>query len=336
MRKSNARLGILLVNLGTPDAPTAASIRRYLREFLSDPRVVNIPRLVWLPILYGFILPFRPKRLVENYAAIWMEEGAPIRHYTAKLAQKVEADLESEPLSRPVRVLSAMTYGNPSIRQTIASLREDGIDDLMVVPLFPQYSAATTAAVFDKLAAAVKHSSRLGDLRFVDDYFESSQYIHALTKSLEVQARHLDKGAKIIFSFHGIPKAQEKAGDPYPKKCFKTAELIAHSSGLNDDQWLTTFQSRFGPAPWLQPYTDKTLEALPAQGIRRVVVVCPGFATDCLETLEEIQVENRDIFMSAGGDEFTYIPALNDSDEHVQVISQLILSRLYRNESLSQ
>lgn len=332
MSKETSPLGVLLVNLGTPDAPTAPALRRYLREFLSDQRVVTLPKLLWLPILYGFILPFRPKKLIDKYEAIWQDQGAPIRHYTASLAAKVEAELATEQLTREIRVAPAMTYGNPSIRDSIASLSRDGVEDLMVIPLFPQYSAATTAAVFDKLAAHIRRSPELGDIRFVDEYCESTHYIHALTKTLEDHAHHLDSGARVIFSFHGIPKAQERAGDPYPRRCHRTAELLAHNLGLGDDQWMTTFQSRFGPAPWLQPYTDKTLESLPAKGVKRVVVVCPGFATDCLETLEEIQIENRDIFMAAGGEQFTYVPALNDSDDHVHVLSRLVMSRLYPTE----
>jgi ferrochelatase len=331
--KDPAPLGVLLVNLGTPDEPSAPAIRRYLAEFLSDPRVVNLPRPIWLPVLYGFILPFRPARLVEKYAWIWTEQGAPIRAYTASLASGVEAALEKQQLGRQIRVVPAMTYGNPSIRDTITSLRESGIDDLLVVPLFPQYSAATTAAVFDKVAAAIRHSPLLGDIRFVDEYFDSGDYIHALTKSLEDQAHHLDNGARVVFSFHGIPIAQEQAGDPYPSKCRASAEILAHNLGLADNQWLITFQSRFGPAPWVQPYTDKTLESLARSGTRSVVVVCPGFAADCLETLHEIQVEARETFLEAGGEHFTYIPALNASDAHVRVISRLVLSRLYPGET---
>lgn len=326
-------LGVLLVNLGTPDEPTAPAIRRYLAEFLSDERVVNLPRAAWLPILYGFILPFRPRRLTEKYQYIWGEEGGPIRTLTAALAESVQAELETEHLGREIRVLPAMTYGNPSIRETIESFRAAGINDLMIIPLFPQFSAATTAAVFDKLAAAMKRSSTFADIRFLADYHDSTHYIHALTKSLEDHAHHLDNGARLLFSFHGIPQSQTAAGDPYPDRCRATAELLAHNLALDDGQWMLTFQSRFGPAPWLQPYTDKTLEALPGQGTKRVVVVCPGFATDCLETLEEIQVEGRDIFLAAGGEQFTYVPALNASPEHTHVISRLIMSRLHPEEA---
>lgn len=333
MSKQSGPLGILLVNLGTPDEPTPTAIRRYLREFLSDPRVVNIPRAAWLPILYAFILPFRPRKLVEKYAYIWSEEGAPIRTDTAALAGALGTRLANMQLGREVRVAPAMTYGNPSIADALDHYDRDGIRDLMVIPLFPQYSAATTAAVYDKMAKVLARRAVVGDIRFVDEYCEQSDYIHALTKTLEDQAHHLDNGAKMIFSFHGIPKSQEAAGDPYPDRCRSTAETLAHNLGLADDQWLITFQSRFGPAPWLTPYTDETLASLPGKGTKRVVIACPGFATDCLETLHEIQVENREIFMEAGGEQFTYVPALGASDDHVELMTKLVLSRLYAAES---
>lgn len=329
MTKPKQPLGVLLINLGTPDEPTAPAIRRYLAEFLSDQRVVNLPKVLWRPILYGFILPLRPRRLVENYEYIWQEDGGPIRTYTAALAKKLEAHLGGEQLGRNIRVVDAMTYGNPRMIDVIAGLRDEGVDDLLLVPMFPQYSAATTAAVFDKFAAALKRTSRMGDIRFVDEYCMTNAYIHAITKSIEDHIDHLDGGARLLFSFHGIPMSQVEAGDPYPDRCRATAAKIAQTLGLREDQWMTTFQSRFGPAPWLEPYTDKSLAALPGQGIKKVMVVCPGFSADCLETLHEIQVEGRDEFLHAGGEQFTYIPALNASDEHVKVIAELVKSRLY-------
>lgn len=332
MSRRPTPLGVLLVNLGTPDEPDAPAIRRYLREFLSDPRVVNLSRAIWLPILYGFVLPFRPRRLVEKYEYIWKDTGAPIRTFTAALATGVEEALRREDTGREIRVVPAMTYGNPSLAQGIASLRAAGIDDLLVVPLFPQYSAATTAAAFDKLAEVIRHSPTLGDMRFVDEYFESRDYIHALTRALEPHAGQLDETTRLLFSFHGIPVSQEQAGDPYPTKCRACAEIVAHNLGLENDQWLITFQSRFGPAPWVTPYTDETLKALATSGTRHVIVVCPGFATDCLETLHEIDVEGRATFLAAGGERLTYVPALNASDDHVKVISKVIVSRLYRDE----
>ena len=325
-------LGILLVNLGTPDEPTAPAIRRYLAEFLSDPRVVDLPRALWLPILRCFILPFRPRRLVEKYEYIWGEAGAPIRVCTAALAERVQASLDARALNRPVRVVPAMTYGNPSMADTIAALRQEGINDLLVVPMFPQYSAATTGAVYDKLAAAIAGTSLFGDVRFIDEYFEFPPWIEAVSRSLSAYVDQLDDQTRLLFSFHGIPVSQEQAGDPYPSRCRRSAALIAGHVGLGEDQWLITFQSRFGPAPWVEPYTDETLARLAREGIRRVIVVCPGFAADCLETVHEIDVEGKETFLEAGGEELTYVPALNDADDHVRVITELVLSRRYAFE----
>lgn len=327
-------VGIVLVNLGTPDAPTPGAIRRYLAEFLADRRVINLPRILWLPILYGFILPFRPGKLVEKYETIWGDEKGPILAYTEALADKVQKHLDGAQLAARVSVRHAMTYGNPSLADAIKQFKESGIDNVMIFPLFPQYSAATTAAVFDKLTSIFGKTPSLPSLRFISDYHDYSEYVHALTKSIEPQLDKVHEGAKLLFSFHGIPVAQAKSGDPYPERCRRTAELVAHNLGLEKEQWMLTFQSRFGPAPWLQPYTDETLASLPAKGIGRVVIVCPGFAADCLETLEEIDVENRQVFLDAGGKDYTYIPALNDSDDHVQMVSELIIDHLYESESL--
>lgn len=332
MSKKAAPLGVLLVNLGTPDEPSAPAIRRYLAEFLADRRVVDLPRALWLPILYGFILPFRPARLVPKYRHIWGEAGAPIRVCTQTLATQVEAALRRQQTGREIAVMPAMTYGRPSIAEAVKHLSQRGIDDLMVVPLFPEYSAATTAAVFDKLAAVLGSASLFGEIRFIDEYFGSRDYIHALAQSLQGQVGQIGDDSRLLFSFHGIPVSQQQAGDPYPDRCRASAHLIASQLGLSDDQWLITFQSRFGPAPWVEPYTDKTLESLARSGVRRVVVVCPGFATDCLETLHEIQVEGRETFVEAGGEELVYVPALNASEHHVHVLTQLILSRLYPDE----
>lgn len=331
MSNEAAPLGVLLVNLGTPDEVSAPAIRRYLAEFLSDRRVVDLPAAIWLPILYGFILPFRPSRLIPKYRHIWSEEGGPIRLSTEALARAVETKLSQQP-GRRIAVQSAMTYGKPSIAETLARFAERGIADLMIVPLFPQYSSATTAAVFDKLAAVIARIPLFGELRFIDEYFDSPAYIHAMAQSLQGYIDQLDHDARLLFSFHGIPVSQQQAGDPYPDRCRASASMIARQLGLTDEQWLTSFQSRFGPAPWVQPYTDETLEALARGGTRRVIVVCPGFATDCLETLHEIAVEGRETFLDAGGEELTYVPALNASEYHVDVMTRLILSRLYPEE----
>lgn len=325
-------VGIILVNLGTPDAPTAPAIRRYLAEFLSDPRVVNLPRAIWLPVLYGFVLPFRPSKLVEKYRSIWGREQGPIREITEALTEKVQSRIGGEHLAADTVVRYAMTYGKPSLADTADQLKRDGIEELIILPLFPQYSAATTAAVFDKLAEGFGKSPTLPSIRFIAEYHERSEYIRALTRSIEPQMERLNQGTKLIFSFHGIPVQQAEAGDPYPEQCRRTAELVAHNLAIEDDQWMVTFQSRFGPAPWLQPYTDETLASLPARGCNKVMVICPGFSADCLETLEEIDIENREIFLQAGGQEFTYLPALNATDDHVQMVTELLVSHLYGSE----
>ncbi|MBV1876505.1 MAG: ferrochelatase [Pseudomonadales bacterium] len=326
-------LGILLVNLGTPDAPTTTAIRRYLAEFLVDPRVVNIPQIIWRPILYSFILPFRPAKLVARYNAIWGNEGAPIRHYTAILAEKVEQSLNRQSIDQPERnnfiVKSAMTYGNPSLKSCLAELQQQGAQKLIIIPLFPQYSASTSAAVFDKLAKIFSQTRTLPDIHFLANYHLEPSYINAVVNSIKrVIKKELAADEMLLFSFHGLPQAQADAGDPYPQQCERTAAAIISQLGLRAPQSQITYQSRFGPAAWLQPYTCDVLADLPRQGIRKLFVVCPGFAVDCLETLQEIEVENRDIFMSAGGESYTYIPALNADELHSEVMVKLINSQL--------
>lgn len=328
--KISKPLGILLVNLGTPDAPTASAIRRYLAEFLSDPRVAAIPRLIWLPILYGFILPFRSMKLVDRYAMIWRDEGAPIRVLTAELASRVEDELVARQINK-ILVRSAMTYGNPSIRTVLNELQQSGIKDLLVIPLFPQYSAATTAAVFDKLAKVISGSIVFPDIRFVTEYHRQRAYIEAITQSIKARTSEIPDDTKLVFSFHGLPESQIEKGDPYVRQCKASASAIAINLGLPDNQWQISYQSRFGPA-WLKPYTSEVMGELPDLGCSKVVVVCPGFAVDCLETLEEIDVLNRRIFLEAGGKSFTYIPALNAEVSHVEVMVELIIEHLFRTE----
>lgn len=324
-------LGVLLVNLGTPDTPTAPDIRRYLAEFLSDPRVVNIPKLIWLPILYGLILPFRPKKLVPKYEGIWLDVGAPIRHYTEQLAKILN---QTSPIvgGRSCIFKSAMTYGNPSIYQSLNALLQQGVKEIVVLPLFPQYAVATTTAVLDKLNLALaksdKHSTGSPEVKFITDYHNNEQYINAIAKSLEMPMLEFDHQTKVLLSFHGLPQAQVDAGDPYAMHCETSAELIAKAMNLDSNQWQMTYQSRFGLAPWLKPDTSSVLQSLPAQGIKKVIVACPGFAVDCLETLEEINEENREIFMAAGGKEFTYIPALNAGQSQIELILNLVASQI--------
>ncbi len=318
MAEQLTKTGVLLINLGTPDEPTAPAIRRYLKEFLSDPRVVTIPRIVWLPILYLFILTFRPKKLVHNYELVWGKYDGPIRNITRALARRVNQNMNRNDLV----VREAMTYGNPSVQDALASLKNQGCDKFLAVPLFPQYAGATTGAISD----VVQRASRNLDVsvKMVHNYPTFTPYIEALATSIEPYRDYIKSGAKLIFSFHGIPVAQVDRGDPYPTECEATAAAVVAQLGFTDQQWQLTYQSRFGPAPWLQPYTAETMEALPGQGTKKVLVVCPGFATDCLETTEEIKVQNRDIFIEHGGTEFRYVRALNARQQHATTIASLI------------
>lgn len=326
------KLAVILINLGTPDAPNASAIRRYLAEFLSDKRVVNLPRLFWLPILYGFILPFRARKLVAKYQFIWGESGSPIRSYTRELAEAVMDYTKRQHTRSDLLVTSAMTYGNPSIASAIDEVMGKGADDILFIPLFPQYSSSTTASVIDKIHFEFKKRTYLPSFRVVNSYYEHQKYIHALTKSIEKYSPMLEAGAKLVFSFHGIPLSLYQSGDPYPDQCKATAEAVAYSLALNENQWIMTFQSRFGPSAWLQPYTEASLSELASQGIKNVLVVCPGFSSDCLETLEEIAERGKEVFIEAGGEKLTYIPALNSNTDHVMLISDIIFSHLYSDE----
>lgn len=310
---------VLLINLGTPDAPEENAIRRYLKQFLSDPRVVDFPRWLWLPILNGIILRTRPPKLVEKYQLIWGTKDGPIRNITHALGRRLQS------LMPDVHVATAMTYGSPSVASVLDGLTE--YKKLTVLPLFPQYAGATTAAVRDELDRALAGRENQWEVQFIEEYHTRKSYITALAESIRENKAFREGKATLIFSFHGIPQSQAKAGDPYPVQCEATAKHVAHALKLKDDQWRMTYQSRFGPLPWLQPYTDKTMEALPDQGVKEVLVVCPGFSADCLETVEEIRVLNREIFEAAGGITFNYVKALNASWRHAETIKDLITNR---------
>ncbi len=318
-----ARTGVLLVNLGTPDAPDRASVRRYLREFLWDPRVVEISRPLWWLVLNGIILNTRPGRSAQAYAKVWGEAGSPLldisRRQCAALAERLGRDYGDS-----IRVELAMRYGTPSIAAGIRSLREHGVTRLLVLPLYPQYSATTTASVFDAVADALRHVRRIPELRMVNSYHDDPAYIEALAESVRAFQSSHGVPDRLVMSFHGIPREYFDAGDPYFCHCQKTARLLAERLGLANEHYVVTFQSRLGPREWLKPYTDETLKALAGQGLRHVQLICPGFSADCLETLEEIKVENRDYFLAAGGERFEYIPCLNDSNEHVAMMSDLV------------
>ncbi|MEL5848694.1 MAG: ferrochelatase [Candidatus Igneacidithiobacillus chanchocoensis] len=316
-------IGILLVNLGTPDAPTAPALRRYLREFLSDPRVVEIPRLVWWPILNGPILLTRPARSARAYRSIWLDEGSPLRVYSQRLAEGLQALYDAEQPGR-VQVTLAMRYGQPSVAAGLRSLRDAGCREMLVVPLYPQYAAATTASIFDAVAAELRTWRNLPELHFLRDWHQDPRYIGALARSVQRQWQEHGRPQRLLISFHGLPARNIALGDPYRAECEKSTELLVAALGLQEGEWVQTFQSRFGPARWLEPYTAVTLKELGSQGVERLDCLCPGFVTDCLETLEEVAVEGKDIFLHAGGKEMHYIPCLNDDAEWIADFRQII------------
>lgn len=317
-------VGVLVTNLGTPDAPTAEALRRYLGEFLWDSRVVEIPRWAWWPILHGIILRFRPARSAKNYLRIWDNQGSPLLLTAQKQAAALQACL-NDLYPGPVVVALGMRYGNPSIASALEKLRAADVERLLVFPLYPQYSAATTASTFDAVAAVLTNWRRVPELRMVSHYHDDRAYIGALANSIREHWKRHGRGGRLLVSFHGMPKRTLDAGDPYYCQCQKTARLIAERLEMADDEWHVAFQSRFGREEWLQPYTDKTLKAWAREGIKRVDVIAPGFSADCVETLEELDLENRETFIGAGGEEYFYIPALNERDDHIRALGELVL-----------
>lgn len=318
---------VLLCNLGTPDAPTAPALRRYLAQFLSDPRVVEIPRAVWLPILHGIILRVRPAKSAAKYASIWMKEGSPLGVWTARQATLLRGWLGEAGLRVAVR--HAMRYGQPSIASQLQALQAEGVQRVLVLPLYPQYSATTTASVVDDVTAFTRRTRRFPEFRFVNSYHDHPAYIGALAHSVRAHwAREGGPADRLVMSFHGIPERNVRLGDPYQAECLVTAILLAQALGLSPAQYQVTFQSRFGKAKWLEPYTEPTLIAMAQAGTRRVDVMCPGFPADCLETLEEINQEAREAFLHAGGQEFRYIPCLNDDPQWITALSQIAQQHL--------
>lgn len=315
------RAGVLLVNLGSPDEPTPRALRRYLKEFLSDRRVVEVPRPIWWLILNGIILPFRAPRSARAYASVWTEHGAPLLVNSRRLADRLQKRL-AEDLPR-VTVMLAMNYGKPSIDQAIDRLRAENIQRLLVVPMYPQYSATTTASVFDRVTRSLSRLRWLPEVRFVNDYHREADWQKAVADSIRRHRQSHGSAEKLLFSFHGIPRRNLLAGDPYYCQCQASARMIAERLELNDSDWQVSFQSRLGRAEWLKPYTDETLKSMARNGIERVQVICPGFSIDCLETIEEIAEENDETFRKAGGRQLEYIPCLNDSDEHVALFDRL-------------
>lgn len=324
---SKSRIGVLLVNLGTPDAPTTAAVRRYLAQFLWDPRVVEIPRILWWPILHLIILNTRPAKSAKLYRKIWTAQGSPLLINSQRQCEAIAYRLQQRFHDR-IAVSLAMRYGQPSIPKGLERLHEAGARKLLVLPLYPQYSATTTASTFDALADEMRTRRRLPEIRFIYGYCDEPNYIKALAARIEQGWQQHGRAKLLLLSYHGLPRRCHELGDPYYRECHKTSKLLAELLCLEDTQWRTSFQSRMGRLEWLKPYTDKTLEQLPAEGIKSVSVFCPGFAADCLETLEEIAMGNRELFLAAGGKRFSYIPALNDSVEHIDALTSLILRHI--------
>lgn len=316
--------GVLLVNLGTPDAPTTAAVRRYLAEFLSDRRVVEMPRLLWMLILHGIILRTRPARSAAAYGKVWTEQGSPLLAISREQEQALQQTLEQQ-MGQTVRVELAMRYGNPSIANGLERLRQANAKRIIVLPLYPQYSATTTASTFDAITQELQKWRWLPDLEFISHYHEHPVYIDNIANSVRQFWQQHGRADKLLMSFHGIPQDYADAGDPYPDECRITAGLLAEKLGVATDEWAITFQSRLGRKQWVKPYTDETLKQWGADGVKNVQVICPGFPTDCLETLEETAMENRELFIAAGGGEYSYIPALNSSPEHIQMLAEIIL-----------
>jgi ferrochelatase len=323
----NDKVGVLVTNLGTPDAPKKAELKRYLKEFLSDPRVVEVPRLLWWMILNLVILNIRPRRSAKAYETVWTERGSPLLYHTQDQANALRDNLKQR-YGDNVVVEFAMRYGSPSVDSVVDRMLHQGVRKLVVLPLYPQYCASTTGSTFDAIAQSFSKRRWIPELRFVTHYHDNADYIKAVADKITAHWDKHGRADKLIFSYHGIPKRYLLNGDPYHCECHKTSRLIAEALGLNDKEHFTSFQSRFGREEWLKPYTDESLKAFPEQGVKSVQVVCPGFAADCLETIEEIGEENRDYFLEAGGERYEYIAALNTDKTHIQALTKLLESQL--------
>ena len=315
-------VGILLVNLGTPDAPDTPSLRRYLRQFLSDPRVIELPKLQWQLILNLFVLTTRPSKSAHAYRSVWTEEGSPLLLYTRHQAAGVEKILRQE-VGTPIHAVAGMTYGEPSVATALRDLREKGCDRILILPMYPQYSGSTVGSVYDTVARELTTWRVVPEHRFIQTYHDEPGYVRALAASIR-EAWAEREPEKLLFSFHGVPKRYFEGGDPYHCLCHKTARLVAEELGLADDRWVLAFQSLFGKEEWLKPYTADTVTAMAKSGVESLDVICPGFSADCLETIEEIDIQNREFFESNGGKEFRYIPALNDRPDHLRFLADLI------------
>ncbi len=312
--------GVLLANLGTPQAPTPKAVKQFLSQFLHDKRVVDLSRWLWCPILHGIILPSRSPKVAKLYQSIWMDQGSPLMVYSKRQQEKLQ-----QQLSLPVEL--GMTYGQPSLESGVQALCEQGVTAIIILPLYPQYSATTTAAVFDGLAQVMKQQVVIPELMFIQEYHDHPLYIRALADKVRESWARNGRGDKLVCSYHGIPKRYADNGDIYPAQCTQTTRLLAQELGLTNNQIMMTYQSQFGKEEWLQPYTDQTMAQLPKQGVKRLDIICPAFSVDCLETLEEIAGENQRIFLEAGGEAFHYVPCLNDSDAHIAMMAELVNAR---------
>ena len=312
------KIGVLICNLGTPDSYSTRDVRIFLREFLSDGRVIEIPKIIWWFILNGIILILRPKKSAKLYKSVWTKDGSPLLVYSKKILQKVKQSVPSN-----VEVELAMRYGNPNMEKALLSLKNKNCQSLMVLPMFPQYSGTTTGSVFDEVSRVLSKWRWVPALNFINSYHDHDHYINALAETIQNKSKNKTT-EKFIFTYHGIPKRNFILGDPYQCLCQKTTRLVAEKLGLKKDEYMTTFQSRFGPAEWLMPYTSDTMEELPSLGIKDIMVIAPAFSVDCLETIEEIDQENKEIFTKAGGNNFEYIPCLNDSQGQIRLIQEIL------------
>ena len=323
---ASPRQGILLCNLGTPDAPRATELRRYLKEFLSDPRVVELPRLLWWMILNLIILRIRPRRSAKLYQSVWTDSGSPLMVYSQEQVKAVKQRLAEKYGDIPV--VLGMRYGNPSMAAAVKELTDQNVRDIIVLPLYPQYAGATTGSTFDAIAKTFTQLRWVPELQFINGYHKSEGYLDALCTTIKRHIEAHGQPDKFIFSYHGTPERYLKKGDPYHCFCHQTTRLVREKLGFDEAQVMTTFQSRFGREPWLQPYTDKTLEQLPKDGVKHIAVICPGFSSDCLETIEEIDMEARESFIEHGGEQFHYIPCLNDDPVHIDALVGILEKRL--------
>jgi ferrochelatase len=321
------RIGVLIANLGTPDAPSYFAVQRYLRQFLSDRRVIDTSRWIWLPLLYGVVLPLRPLRTARNYRKIWTQDGSPLAVYSNRLSVKIEALLRLS-LKDRLRVQLAMTYGNPSIASAVQSFAEQGVTKLIVLPLYPHYCSSTTGSVFDATQRALQRWRCLPEIRFVNDYHDDAGYIDALTAKIRETWHAVGESSHLLFSYHGIPASYVAKGDPYQRQAEATTRQVVARLQLGDSQWSHCYQSRFGKVPWLQPYTIDAIKQLAERGVRKITVASPSFAVDCLETLQEVALEYRDKFTQWGGEQLTLVPCLNDDDEHARALANIVSSRL--------